>query len=68
MLPPRAAKERINFSLLQSSPTTSQTSLNNIPKIQNVVDWDTVRRKYRMRFGDEIEKPSSGEATLAEMA
>jgi len=69
MLPvPRAAKERINFSLLQSSSTTSQTSLNNIPKIQNIVDWDIVRRKYRMRFGDEIEKPSSAEATLAEMA
>ncbi|XP_011693090.1 PREDICTED: short transient receptor potential channel 2-like [Wasmannia auropunctata] len=67
MLPlPRAAKEQINFSLLQSSPTISQTSLN-IPKIQNVVDWDAVRRKYRMRFGDEIEKPSSEEATLAEM-
>ncbi|KYM77371.1 Transient receptor potential protein [Atta colombica] len=58
MLPlPRAAKERINFSLLQSNSTTSQTSLNNIPKIQNIVDWDIVRRKYRMRFGDEIEKP-----------
>ncbi|XP_018356169.1 PREDICTED: transient-receptor-potential-like protein [Trachymyrmex septentrionalis] len=68
MLPlPRAAKERINFSLLQSS-STSQTSLNNIPKIQNIVDWDIVRRKYRMRFGDEIEKPSSGEVTLAKMA
>ncbi|XP_012062836.1 PREDICTED: transient-receptor-potential-like protein [Atta cephalotes] len=69
MLPlPRAAKERINFSLLQSNSTTSQTSLNNIPKIQNIVDWDIVRRKYRMRFGDEIEKPSSGEVTLAKMA
>jgi len=69
MLPvPRAATERINFSLLQSSSTTSQASLNNIPKIQNIVDWDIVRRKYRMRFGDEIEKPSSAEATLAEMA
>jgi len=69
MLPlPRAAKERINFSLLQSNSITSQTSLNNIPKIQNIVDWDIVRRKYRMRFGDEIEKPSSGEVTLAKMA
>ncbi|XP_018309343.1 short transient receptor potential channel 3 [Mycetomoellerius zeteki] len=69
MLPlPRAAKERINFSLLRSSTTISQTSLNDIPKIQNIVDWDIIRRKYRMRFGDEIEKPSSGEVTLAEMA
>lgn len=69
MLPlPRAAKEGINFSLLQPSPTTSQTSLNNIPKIQNVVDWDIIRRRYRMRFGDEIEKPSSEVTTLAEMA
>ncbi|KAL0113194.1 hypothetical protein PUN28_012406 [Cardiocondyla obscurior] len=69
MLPlPRAAKERINFSLLQSSPTISQTSISNVTKIQDVVNWDTVRKKYRMRFGDEIEKPSSGQTALAEMA
>lgn len=62
------AKSNVNFSLLQSSPADSQWSLSNIPRIQNVVDWDTVRRKYRVRFGDEVEKPSDGEATLAAIA
>ncbi|XP_067208989.1 short transient receptor potential channel 6-like [Linepithema humile] len=62
------AKDSINFSLLQSSPANSQSSLNNILRINNVVDWDIVRRKYRVRFGGEIEKPSDGEATLAEIA
>ncbi|XP_047368106.1 transient-receptor-potential-like protein [Vespa velutina] len=46
------------FALLRSSPFQSQSSLIQASKIENVVEWDIVRRKYRMRFGDEIEKPS----------
>ncbi|XP_025158279.1 short transient receptor potential channel 7 [Harpegnathos saltator] len=69
ILPVSRTKGNVNFSLLQSSPADSQWSLNNAPRIQNVVDWDIVRRKYRVRFGDEVEKPSDGgETTLAAMA
>ncbi|KAF3424392.1 hypothetical protein E2986_05241 [Frieseomelitta varia] len=46
----------INFPLLQSSPLESQLSLKYSIRIENVVDWDFVRRKYRVRFGNEIEK------------
>ncbi|KAK9309574.1 hypothetical protein QLX08_000812 [Tetragonisca angustula] len=45
----------INFPLLQSSPLESQLSLK-YSRIENVVNWDFVRRKYRVRFGNEIEK------------
>ncbi|KMQ96425.1 transient receptor potential-gamma protein [Lasius niger] len=67
ILPLPRTKDSVNFSLLQSSPANSQSSLS-IPKIDNVVDWDTVRRKYRMQFCGEIEKPSDGVARLAKMA
>ncbi|XP_043488962.1 transient-receptor-potential-like protein [Polistes fuscatus] len=51
-------KNDIDFGLLNLSPFQSQSSLIQMAKIDNVVEWDIVRRKYRMRFGDEIEKPS----------
>ncbi|KAI4479829.1 hypothetical protein M0802_004498 [Mischocyttarus mexicanus] len=51
-------KNDIDFGPLNLSPFQSQSSLIEISKIDNVVEWDIVRRKYRMRFGDEIEKPS----------
>ncbi|XP_043682144.1 short transient receptor potential channel 7-like [Vespula pensylvanica] len=58
ILPLDRNKDNDNFALLRSSPFQSQSSLILASKIENVVEWDTVRRKYRMRFGDEIEKPS----------
>lgn len=58
IMPSERYKDGVGFSLLRSSPLGSQLSLAPIPKIENVVEWDIVRRKYRMRFGDEIEKPS----------
>ncbi|XP_025268955.1 transient receptor potential-gamma protein-like [Camponotus floridanus] len=61
-------KDSVNFSLLQLSPANSQSSLSNISRIDNVVDWDTIRRKYRMQFCGKIEKSSDGVAKLARMA
>ncbi|KAK1131777.1 hypothetical protein K0M31_015936 [Melipona bicolor] len=46
----------INFPLLQSSPLESQLSLKDSLRIENIVDWDFITRKYRVRFGNEIEK------------
>ncbi|CAD1480261.1 unnamed protein product, partial [Heterotrigona itama] len=46
----------VNFPLLRSSPLESQLSLKDSIRIENVVDWDFVRRKYRVRFGNEIRK------------
>ncbi|XP_076629281.1 short transient receptor potential channel 6 [Colletes latitarsis] len=50
-------RDAINFPLLQPSPLGSQLSLKSSMRIENVVDWDLVKRKYRVRFGNEIEKP-----------
>ena len=50
-------RDAISFPLLQSSPLESQLSLRDPTRIENIVDWDLVRRKYRVRFGSEIEKP-----------
>lgn len=67
ILPLPRTRGSINFSLLQSSPANSQTSISNIPRIYNVVDWDVIRRKYRMQYGDEVEKPSNEGATITEV-
>ncbi|XP_043251456.1 transient-receptor-potential-like protein, partial [Colletes gigas] len=50
-------RDAINFPLLQPSPLGSQLSLKSSMRIENVVDWGLVKRKYRVRFGNEIEKP-----------
>lgn len=39
------------FATLQESPLGSQLSLNSLPRIENVVDWDVVRLKYKKEFG-----------------
>ncbi|KAI4482297.1 hypothetical protein M0804_008848 [Polistes exclamans] len=59
-------KNDIDFGLLNLSPFQSQSSLIQMAKIDNVVEWDIVRRKYRMRFGDEIEKPSGEDQIVNE--
>lgn len=68
ILPLPRTKDSVNFALLQSSPANSENSLSNISRIDNVVDWDTIRRKYRMQFCGKMEKPSDGVARLAGMA
>nr|XP_034174483.1 short transient receptor potential channel 3-like [Osmia lignaria] len=49
--------DTISFPLLRPSPLESQLSFKDSMKIENVVDWNLVRKKYRVRFGNEIEKP-----------
>lgn len=41
------------------SPIGSRQSVKKMPSINDVVDWRLVSKKYRMRFGDLVEKPSS---------
>ncbi|KAL7305388.1 hypothetical protein TKK_0002131 [Trichogramma kaykai] len=54
-----SARDSLGLSLLQPSPLGSQLSFRNMPTINNVVDWDVVRRKYRARFGGAVEKPTA---------
>ncbi|XP_053979050.1 transient receptor potential cation channel subfamily M member 2-like [Hylaeus anthracinus] len=58
--------DAIHFPLLRTSPLESQLSLKDSTRIENIVDWDIVRRKYRVRFGSEIEKPPSEDASTAD--
>ncbi|XP_076174449.1 short transient receptor potential channel 6 [Ptiloglossa arizonensis] len=50
-------RDASNFPLLRPNPLESQLSLKGSMKIENIVDWNIVRRKYRVRFGTDIEKP-----------
>lgn len=49
------------------SPLGSQLAFRNVAKIDNVVDWEVVRRKYRDLFGEKIEKPVEESKETTEM-
>ncbi|XP_011879051.1 PREDICTED: short transient receptor potential channel 7-like [Vollenhovia emeryi] len=49
-------KDRGNLSVVHLSPLGSQLSFGNVVKIDNVVDWEVVRRKYRDLYGEKIEE------------
>ncbi|KAG7213935.1 hypothetical protein KM043_003134 [Ampulex compressa] len=60
-LPTVPPDDKIDLALRASASFGSQTSLKSVLRIDNVVEWERVRQKYRMRFGDEVEKPSREE-------
>ncbi|XP_011693088.1 PREDICTED: uncharacterized protein LOC105453085 [Wasmannia auropunctata] len=49
-------KDSVALSVAHLSPLGSQLSFRNVAKIDNVVDWDVVRRKYRDLYGEKIEE------------
>ncbi|XP_011707020.1 PREDICTED: transient receptor potential-gamma protein-like [Wasmannia auropunctata] len=49
-------KDRVALSVAQSNPLESQLSFQNVVKIENVVDWDVVRRKYKHPYGEKIKQ------------
>lgn len=51
-----AHKDSVALSVAHLSPLGSQLSFSNAARIDTVVDWDVVRRKYIELFGDEPEK------------
>lgn len=65
-----AHKDSVALSVVHLSPLGSQLSFNNGLRIDTVVDWDAVRRKYRELYGGEAEKQIVEEAAKegAEMA
>ncbi|XP_023247060.1 transient-receptor-potential-like protein isoform X2 [Copidosoma floridanum] len=62
----KSAQDSLGLSLLQPSPLGSQLSFRNISNINNVVDWEITRRKYRIRFGGEVEKLKGAPTILDE--
>ncbi|XP_076239069.1 no mechanoreceptor potential C isoform X1 [Calliopsis andreniformis] len=51
-----AHKDSVALSVVHLSPLGSQLSFSNAVRIDNVVDWEAVRRKYRDLYGEKIEK------------
>jgi len=52
-----AHKDSSTLSVAPMSPLGSQLSFGHaVSKIDNVVDWEAVRRKYRDLYGEEIEE------------
>lgn len=49
-------KDSVALSVVHLSPLGSQLSFSNAVKIDNVVDWEVVRRKYRDLYGEKIEE------------
>lgn len=50
-------KDSVALSVVHLSPLGSQLSFSNTVKIDNVVDWEVVRRKYRDLYGEKVDKP-----------
>lgn len=48
-------KDSVALSVVHLSPLGSQLSFSNTVKIDNVVDWEVVRRKYRDLYGEKVE-------------
>lgn len=55
-------KDSVALSVVHLSPLGSQLSFRNAVKIDNVVDWEVVRRKYRDLYGEKIEEKLAEEA------
>lgn len=45
-------KDSLTLSVMHLSPLGSQLSFSNVNRIESIVDWDVVRRKYRELRGD----------------
>lgn len=61
-----AHKDSVALSVVHLSPLGSQLSFSNAVRIDNVVDWEAVRRKYRDLYGDKIEKHAEDSKESAE--
>ncbi|GBO98317.1 Transient receptor potential-gamma protein [Eumeta japonica] len=54
-------KDSTRLSVVHLSPLGSQVSFANMTRIENVVDWDAIAKKYRALMRDEPEEPVNKE-------
>ncbi|XP_018309342.1 short transient receptor potential channel 7 [Mycetomoellerius zeteki] len=54
-------KDSVTLSVVHLSPLGSQLSFNSATRIENVVDWDSIRKKYLVLTGNEPEKEEEKE-------
>ncbi|XP_068632382.1 serine/threonine-protein phosphatase 6 regulatory ankyrin repeat subunit B isoform X2 [Battus philenor] len=52
-------KDSTRLSVVHLSPLGSQLSFNNMTRIENVVDWEIIAKKYRALMRDEPDEPIS---------
>ena len=62
-----AHKDSVTLSVLHLSPLGSQLSFGNATRIESIVDWDVVRRKYRDLHGELSDKNQSEEKGTSKM-
>lgn len=55
-------KDSVTLSVVHLSPLGSQLSFNSATRIENVVDWDSIRKKYLALAGNEPEKEADKDA------
>ncbi|CAH2076053.1 unnamed protein product, partial [Iphiclides podalirius] len=55
-------KDSTRLSVVHLSPLGSQLSFNNMTRIENVVDWEIIAKKYRTLMRDEPDEPISKES------
>lgn len=49
-------RDNVKLSVVHLSPLGSQLSFNSATRIESVVDWDAIRKKYLALTGQEPEK------------
>lgn len=49
-------KDSVTLSVVHLSPLGSQLSFNSATRLESVVDWDSIRKKYLALSGNEPEK------------
>ncbi|XP_063376605.1 serine/threonine-protein phosphatase 6 regulatory ankyrin repeat subunit B [Cydia fagiglandana] len=59
-------KDSTRLSVVHLSPLGSQMSFNNMTRIENVVDWEIIAKKYRALMRDEPEEPVLKDTDLEE--
>ncbi|CAK1601307.1 unnamed protein product [Parnassius mnemosyne] len=55
-------KDSTRLSVVHLSPLGSQLSISNTTRIENVVDWEIIAKKYRTLMRDEPEEPITKES------
>ena len=55
-------KDSVTLSVVHLSPLGSQLSFNSATRIESVVDWDSIRKKYLALSGNEPEKEADKDA------
>lgn len=57
-----SSTDSTRLSVVHLSPLGSQLGFDNTTRIENVVDWEIIAKKYRALMRDETEEPVSSQS------